>query len=63
MIALISGEGREVVKDVIRIEPIDAPQEARNRVKLIAVDSKGETGEIIVDLNRDRVELLPENTY
>lgn len=52
-----STSGREVFGGVTRIEPIDGPDDARNRVRIWV----GDDDHSDVDLNLDAVELLPEN--
>lgn len=48
--------GREVFGNVTKIEPLDGPYDARNRVRIWLGDESEE-----FDLNNFSVELLPEN--
>jgi hypothetical protein len=47
---------QEVFGGITSVEVIDGPTDARNRVRFVA---KG--GDAVINLNDDRVELLPEN--
>lgn len=63
MILLIrDGRGSETLLNVYRVEPVDSPQDARNRVTVTyGREPDGVPAETEVDLNSSRVELLPEN--
>ena len=49
---------QEVFGGITHIEVIDTPKQSRNRIKVIDSNNNAEQ---FLDLNDDRVELLPEN--
>lgn len=57
-ILIRSADGQEVFGGVKRIESMDSPEAARNRIRVIDAETNAEQ---IFDLNKDHIELLPEN--